>query len=293
MSGLTREGWLDRHAYLRGIGAFCARIDHAADGLGIESPAVPEWEAHQDEFLGGVPLLQSSNVGIDLEPAGRAVIALVQRLASDVALETSAAEAEALATQLQPDRDAPGRIIAWLLGDESWTPAAPGLLRYLGWTAVRRYLAPLVESFGHWRDEERWLRNYCPTCGSLPALAQLVGKDPGRRRLLCCGRCGTRWQYKRARCPFCEHDSDRAVVLSIEGEAGLRIDRCESCLGYIKTYDGQGDEALLLADWTSLHLDLLALGRGWKRLAASLYELPPDSSERVGQPEGCSVDPRE
>jgi hypothetical protein len=30
---------------------------------------------------------------------------------------------------------------------------------------------------------------------------------------------------------------------------------------------------VLLADWTSLHLDLLARERGLKRMAASLYEI--------------------
>jgi FdhE protein len=277
LSPLTREGWLERHAYLRGIADFCTRVDRAAEGL-TKSPPVPSWEGHHDEFLSGVPLLQSSNAVVDLEPAGRMIIALVQRLAADGAAENAGAEAAALAADLQRDRDAPGRIVSWLLGDGSWTPVAPGLLRYLGWTAVRRFLAPLVEDFDRWRDEERWLRNYCPTCGSGPAMAQLVGSDPARRRLLSCGRCGTHWQYKRAWCPFCEHDAHRALVLTIEGEAGLRIDHCESCRGYIKTYDGQGDEALLLADWSSLHLDLLARDRGWERLATSLYELPPDSA---------------
>ena len=54
---------------------------------------------------------------------------------------------------------------------------------------------------------------------------------------------------------------------------GLRIDYCEDCSGYLKTYDGQGSEAVLLADWTSLHLDILARDRGLKRYAASLYEV--------------------
>jgi FdhE protein len=60
--------------------------------------------------------------------------------------------------------------------------------------------------------------------------------------------------------------------VAVEGEAGLRIDYCVSCSGYLKTYDGQGDEALLLSDWSSLHLDLIAHDRGLKRLAASLYD---------------------
>jgi hypothetical protein len=40
-----------------------------------------------------------------------------------------------------------------------------------------------------------------------------------------------------------------------------------------KARDGEGSEAVRLADWTSLHLDLLARDRGLKRMAASLYEV--------------------
>ena len=132
----------------------------------------------------------------------------------------------------------------------------------------------MVVAFEKWRDEERWLRNDCPTCGSMPAMAQLAGSDPGRLRLLSCGCCGTRWRFRRTGCPFCENDDDhRLAVLSVEGEAGLRIDYCERCDGYLKTYGGTGNETFLMADWTSLHLDILARDRGLKRLAASLYEM--------------------
>ncbi|PYY00055.1 MAG: hypothetical protein DMG64_17845 [Acidobacteria bacterium] len=80
--------------------------------------------------------------------------------------------------------------------------------------------SPLIEAFRKWRDEERWLRSYCPTCGSLPSMAQLVGKEPGRRRFLSCGCCGTRWPYKRTGCPFCDSQSDhRLSVLAIEGRS--------------------------------------------------------------------------
>ena len=61
--------------------------------------------------------------------------------------------------------------------------------------------------------------------------------------------------------------------LAIEGEGPLRIDHCETCRGYVKTYDGEGHENLLLADWTSIHLDIIAQDRGLQRLATSLYHL--------------------
>jgi FdhE protein len=102
----------------------------------------------------------------------------------------------------------------------------------------------------------------------------LSGVDPGRLRLLACGCCKTRWRYRRTGCPFCENEDDhRLSVVAVDGEAGLRIDYCEKCSGYLKTYDGEGSENVLLADWTSLHLDLIAGDRALKRLAVSLYEL--------------------
>jgi FdhE protein len=148
------------------------------------------------------------------------------------------------------------------------------LFRCLLWAVLARDLGPVVVAFARWRDEERWLRNYCPTCGQGPAMGQLVGKDPGRLRLLACGCCATRWRYRRTGCPFCERPDDhRLAVVCVEGEGGLRIDYCDGCHGYLKTYDGEGSESVLLADWTSLHLDLLARDRGLKRMAASLYDV--------------------
>ena len=56
-------------------------------------------------------------------------------------------------------------------------------------------------------------------------------------------------------------------------ETILRIDYCEAGGGYLKTYNGEGSEAVFLADWTSIHLDVIAQDRGLKRLAASMYAL--------------------
>jgi len=77
-------------------------------------------------------------------------------------------------------------------------------------------------------------------------------------------------------CPFCQADTQRLSAVTVEGEWGLRIDYCEACRGYLKTYNGQGDEQVLLADWTSLDLDVVARDRGLKRLATSLYDFEPE-----------------
>lgn len=265
---------MDAHPYLRPVAELCARIEHAAAATRAASPAIPSFDDYAADFREGVPLLRSSDAAIDLEPAGTMTRELAEKVAADPSNEDMAEEASDLAAELRARPDGPRLVADWLLGDAELEPSAPGLLRYLGWTAMARYLGPIVGGFAGWRDEEKWHRKYCPTCGSAPTMGLLVGVDPGRQRFLCCGGCRTRWRYRRTQCPYCENDAQRLSVVAIDGEGGLRLDVCEECKGYLKTYDGQGNEAVLLADWTSLHLDLLARDRGLKRLAASLYELP-------------------
>jgi FdhE protein len=266
---------VETHPYLRPVAELCARVESLAVDVASAygSPGLPDWNDYADDFREGIPLLRSTSVEIDLEPAGRMTRSLIERVANSVD-GSLRSEAAALAAALHAQPDATRLVAVWLLGEEALDPPSPGLLRYLGWTATARYLAPLVDAFGRWRDEERWHRKYCPTCGSAPAMGQLIGVDPGRQRFLACGACSSRWRYRRTQCPFCENDSQRLSVLAVQGEAGLRIDYCEVCKGYLKTYDGQGDEAVQLLDWTSIHLDLAARDRGLERMAASLYELP-------------------
>ena len=272
---MSSDLWLEAHSYLRPVADLAAQVDREAGGIDVPDIRIPDWEEYRADFRAGVPLLTSADAGVDLEPGGRMAGALIERLASGPSSGPLAAETRALDAELRRVPQVSRRIADFLLGDETLSMPSPGLLRYLGWMAMARFLRPVVTAFDGWRDEEQWLRRYCPTCGSLPAMAQLVGVDPGRKRLLSCGCCGTRWQFKRTGCPFCETESQRLASLTIEGEPGLRIDHCESCGGYVKTYNGQGNESLWLSDWSSLHLDLIAHDRGLKKLAASLYAFEP------------------
>ena len=272
---MTPDRWIETHAYLRPVADLSAQVMRAAAGIDVLDARIPDWEDYRADFLAGVPLLSSADGAVDLHPGGRMAAALLDQLASGPSSGSLTAEARALNAELKREPDVSRRIVDFILGDDTLTPPVPGLLRYVAWTAMARFLRPVVTAFDGWRDEDRWLRRYCPTCGTLPAMAQLVGVDPGRKRLLSCGCCGTRWQFARTGCPFCETDSQRLASVTIESEPVLRIDHCEPCGGYLKTYDGQGDEILLLSDWSSLHLDLIAHDRGLKKRAASLYEFEP------------------
>lgn len=276
---MTPADWVRTHTFLEPVARLVGRVDAALGGIACPAATVPSWEDYAADYADGIPLLHSVDAAVDLVPAGALTCKLVDALGAAAAgdgergHEKVATQARALGVELAGLPDAAQRVVDLLLGDDSFRPSSAGLLRFLGWTAARRWLQPVLVAFAKWRDQERWQRRHCPTCGSLPAMAQLVGVDPGRMRFLACGCCGSRWRYRRTACPFCEGDTNRVQVLAVEGEAGLRIDSCETCRGYLKTCVGHGHEDVLLADWTSLHLDVLARGRGLQRVATSLYEL--------------------
>jgi FdhE protein len=271
---VTRDVWLSRHSFLEPVAQLHTLVEDAVAEIPNESPCSPTWDDYAPHFQQGVPLLQSSAAFIDSTAPANALGLLIEKMSSVLLSGKLAQETRLVESELRGDPDAPRRAVAWLLDRDVYASANPGLLRYFGWTVLAHHLSPLVDAFAYWREEECWLRSYCPTCGSRPSMAQLVGADPGRLRLLSCGRCKTRWRYRRIGCPFCENRNyDRLTVLLVEGEGGLRIDYCEGCRGYLKTYDGEGSEEVLLADWTSIHLDTVARDRGLIRSAASLYEV--------------------
>ena len=271
---MTGAAWLTSHPYLQDVADLHAMVERAASRTSCATSTTLTLDDYHDDFLRGAPLLHSSAIKIDWTPVEKSIPALVESLASSPLPGNLSEEIRFLCAQLSTDPDAPRRIVVWLLLQDNFLPGCPGLLRYLGWAAISRYLHPAMEAFEVWRDEDQWLRSYCPMCGSLPAMSQLIGFDQGRQRLLSCGCCGTRWRYRRTQCPFCESaENDSWGVLTIEGESGLRIDYCRSCQAYLKTYAGAGNETVMLADWTSIHLDVVACDRGLKRLARSLYDL--------------------
>ena len=114
-----------------------------------------------------------------------------------------------------------------------------------------------------------WLRGYCPTCGSLPALLFLVGEG---ERIAHCSWCGTQWGLQRLQCPYCDnrmHDS--LGYMFVEAEPQYRIQHCNQCKTYFKLIDTRErlyPPFLPLEEWTTLHLDLLAQRAGWKQPAS-------------------------
>ena len=197
MTGPLPEGWLEEHPYLRPLAGLCARVDRAVSELELEQVAPPAMDGYREDFEAGIPLLSSPSARVDLEPAAAAVGGLLRSLQAGPLPEAISGEVSALAAELARNPELSRRLVPFLLGDDSVEAPSPGLLRFLGWTTLARALRPVVEAFFGWRDEERWLRRYCPICGAGAAMGQIAGTDPARHRLLSCGRCRTRWRWRR------------------------------------------------------------------------------------------------
>jgi FdhE protein len=129
-------------------------------------------------------------------------------------------------------------------------------------------------------DVDRWDRGYCPVCGAWPALAELVGAE--KRRVLRCGRCGTRWSWLVLLCPYCGNDDHRSLgtlspgdapsaSASGEGHSKDRVDVCERCHGYLKsaaTFHSVPTPQLAAEDAATVHLDVGAREHGYTRPGA-------------------------
>ena len=272
----ARARWLQAHPFLIPMAKFQETLAGAA--AAVPSPALhlAPLDAHREAFLAGTSLLAGPTHGPALQAAGAAALRDLAGRTLGLALPRPIAEGLA---EVKAAFDVPGAAeaaVAWLVAGDAAAPGPvqPGLVRFLGWLALARVLAPVAGPFQAWRDEDRWRRPTCPTCGALPVMARLVDQAAGRERQLACGCCATRWSFKRLGCPYCGNEAaERLAVLELEGPAGLRLDVCESCKGYVKTYTGKGEEALFLSDWPTLVLDAMAAERGYARRGASLYEL--------------------
>ena len=218
------------------------------------------------DYVAGIPLLESQSAAIDLAPVEKALALVAGRLASktlpDALRKRPKRWMPSSAPRRMPFQRSPARIVR--------TEALPELETALPISISGRRCLCRVASGG------------ALAAPLLPGLRVAAGHGPvdWRRsrflRMLACGCCGYRWRYRRTGCPFCRNEDDhRLGVIAVEDQGGLRIDYCEQCGGYLKTYQGQGSEMVLLADWTSLQLDMVALDRGLKRLAASGFDVAP------------------
>jgi FdhE protein len=140
------------------------------------------------------------------------------------------------------------------------------ILSFFLHSSIRPSIEAGVEQVRGELDPETWRKGHCPVCGSLPSLSLLKGEE-GRRYLLC-SFCGYEWRMDRLCCPACDNKEQESLgYFCGEGEETFRIDLCDACHHYIKTIDYRSLEESdpSLEDLATLHLDVLAAQKGYRR----------------------------
>ena len=125
---------------------------------------------------------------------------------------------------------------------------------------------------------EEWHGGACPLCGG-QAQVSVIAEESGEflggsPRSLVCGRCAAWWPFPRATCAVCgEEDPRNLGSYFVEDRRWVRIDACETCHGYVKTFDLRaGGLAVvpLVDDVATLTLDIWAGEQGLARPIHSL-----------------------
>lgn len=155
-----------------------------------------------------------------------------------------------------------------------------GFVRSTIWRMIAALIPPQLKEPEAWApdpDRPKFRENYCPVCGRLPVIAELKKFREGRARYLICGGCGTRWLYARVSCVYCGNTNlEKMHTLEPEHDDTMRLDICDVCDCYIKTYrgadDGSADDKIYRQDWASVHLDLLAEEKGLHKKGSPILE---------------------
>jgi formate dehydrogenase accessory protein len=155
-----------------------------------------------------------------------------------------------------------------------------GFVRSTIWRIVAALVPAALKEPAAWDpdpDAPQFRENFCPVCGRRPVLAELRKYREGRTRDLICGGCGTRWLYARVGCAYCgNEDLGKMHTLEPKDSDLMRLDICDACSSYIKTYRGPAGgsdaDAIYRQDWASVHLDLLAEQQGFQKKGNTILE---------------------
>ena len=119
----------------------------------------------------------------------------------------------------------------------------------------------------------------CPLCAAPPQVSVVAEESgeflAGSPRSLICSRCSYSWSFGRAICPWCGEDNSTHIhSYAPEDQKLARIDACDTCSGYIKTFDlraaGAREIVPLVDDVATLTLDVWAHEHGFQRASVSL-----------------------
>ena len=168
-----------------------------------------------------------------------------------------------------PAEDRERLVEAWLDDPAAPEPVLGFWIRVAGGAVLEGGRAAITTPT---RDE--WTGAACPACGGPPQVSVIAEESGefmgGSPRSLVCSRCAGWWTFPRVKCTWCGEGDPRRLPSFVPDERKVvRIDGCESCSSYVKTFDlreaGAIEMVPLVDDVATVSLDLWANDQGLAR----------------------------
>ncbi|HEY7291157.1 MAG TPA: formate dehydrogenase accessory protein FdhE [Vicinamibacterales bacterium] len=179
-------------------------------------------------------------------------------LAASLARHQAAIRTGATHRGLAPD-------LVWLVAELAVSPFAHAMQQRLCADARDETLTGALAA---------WSRGYCPSCGSWPALTEVVAGH----RTLRCSFCSSGWELPTYACIYCEESGGRFVTVAPDDQRkDRRIEMCAACGSYLKTMDVSALSPfplLSISDIETTDLDLAAMEHGYQRPALKEFATP-------------------
>lgn len=233
-----------------------------------------------EQLFSGKPLLPRSSFPLDSESSRKLFNVLLDHLDG---CSTHLKEAgQAVKSEIQKNPSLPQEAFEnYLQGNDEFfrtfgekTPGSPRTLNFLTQSAMTPSLYGNASKISIALPSDHiWSQGHCPTCGSLPYISSLEGKQGARH--MHCSFCHTPYRFKRMICPYCqENKSESFDYFTVKEHPGFRVDVCRKCNMYIKTTDFREMDRKhlhVLDDLESLTMDIMAGNQGYIRPVLSAW----------------------
>lgn len=244
----------------------------ASEALDFYAVVASTQEQIFERYAAAVSAGASFRDSLDVDAAARAC----PELLSTVSRVAPAALAEPAAELQRAGYDAWRRLLRDYWGSGSHAEAPRAFL-------AEALLQPFAEGIARLRRPARRDAptgaadmGRCPVCAGRPVVAMLRESGQSAKRFLQCGFCLTEWPAMRAACAACgETTFEQLPIYSADEFPGVRVDCCETCRAYLKTFDLSRDATAVpvVDDLATVALDLWARGQGYERIRPNLLRL--------------------
>lgn len=278
------DNWVEQYPFLKKVANLQKKITSIIENYNNQNYKTIDhnsnWEEIVEGLKRGIPALKASEVDSAIVNNAASLLKKIVEALTDESLPVEVRnQCQNIINLFKEKASTPERIVKQVLETNTVNLKQSGMTEanhifiiFLAWSALSCVLKGMKTEVRKFQQENKWAREYCPVCGQLPVMGHLVKTRRGRERELVCGCCQMKWNYKRLGCPYCRNEDQKTLKIIDPVEIpNLRIDTCEKCKSYIKIYTGEGNEEVALADWTTIHLDVIGKNSGFRRVGYQLW----------------------